>query len=266
MTKPVALTYENIVVNKTGQGYCLLDSSIWLDAIVRAHQEVRDVLKQNEKHFLLAKPPEYFKKLLNGEGGTIIAAFNNAGVLAGFCAGLNKANWVQAKEEKALTFPDLNGVMAELCGDRPVSIIQSFCVRPREQGQTYSQGILDAAFVWHSGEVCASTGGHLFAQVALDNRCSWTKFMRHDYVMEAVWAEQVDGVMRDKVLLRHASKDERKAILSQSVFEIDAKATDLAGPKALLRNFKTHLQNGQRIMLAPSVRGPRPSLFVCAPV
>lgn len=259
MTKPVALSHHSLLVNQTGEGCFQLDSPVWLPVLVRAHQEVRDSLKREEKHFLLPKPPSYFEKLLAGQGGTIFASFNGAGVLVGFCACLHRSGFAEAKATKALTFPDTDGRLSGLCEGAVVGAIQSFCVRPREQGRAYAQDILNTAQAWFWKEAKAITtpahssqlGAQLFAQVALDNACSLIKFMRKGYILEATWREPVDGKMRDKALLRYATKEERESLLKNGLisFSGDPKT------KILPTQFKKHLGAGMSIVMAPFVSG-----------
>ncbi|MDD3182152.1 MAG: hypothetical protein PHD48_05040 [Alphaproteobacteria bacterium] len=254
----------------SGFNVCVLDDPQWLDGMMAVHQKTREALPADQKHFLLPKTPEYFASLLKGEGGAIIGAFSKANdEVVGFCAVVGADHWRDAQAKGFVSCPDSDQRLADACGQTQIDVVQSFCVNPSFQGSDLSRGLLGQALSWCQYKrqpvslpfLCKE--GVLLAQVAGENACALTKFMKAGYAMEATWTQDVDGIKRQKVLMRYMPRKER-----MSMFERNPQGIKLSTQTAplLADVLVRYVAAGRRVFLMQGSGRKSAPVFAYVPI
>ncbi len=160
----------------------LLQGAEWLAPIMALHHRVRTDMPEAEKKFLLARPADYFRPLLQGEGGCALGAIVG-GKLVGMVAVRTADHFTAAQAKTLVTYPDADGAVAALCKEQKVAVLQSLCLHGNWTGQGYSRALIEAALLW-----CDRQGiGQIFAQTAEANSLCWLKFLQQDFAILGQW-------------------------------------------------------------------------------
>ena len=148
---------------------------------------------------LVARPLAHFQDLLEGRTGGLLGAVSQQGALVGMAALLSAENWTAARAVGLVTYPDLDGRLAALCGSEPVGVVQSLCVSDAARGQSVGLRLLMAARDWGFQERGAL---RVLGQIAQDNECGMKKFMKSGFALAATWPYiNPDGTVVEKCLM-----------------------------------------------------------------
>ncbi len=155
-----------------------LSGAEWLDAVVALHS---DLLKSSPE-YLMPKSPEYFLRLLLGDGGVLLGAVSGK-ELAGFVAVLSDGGFAHSHAAGHITCPDDDGRLAAAYGKGAAGVMQSLCVGTKWMGCGVAGRLIEAAV--NAADVAGQA--HLFAQVADRNVASWVKFLAKGFAIVAAW-------------------------------------------------------------------------------
>ncbi|MDD5585906.1 MAG: GNAT family N-acetyltransferase [Alphaproteobacteria bacterium] len=217
-------------------GVGVLSGEIWLETVTALHEKVRAEMPESRRHFLLPKPPEYFRDLLNGKNGILFGAFAD-GELAGSMALVWEDSFAAARAAGRVTFPDTEGRLAKKYRKGSVGVIQAMGLQGAYMGRGFSRLLLQAAIDRAAQRGCA----HLFAQAAEQNTLSWLRFLDQGFAIATAWT----GGHR-RFLLRWLSPEDRARLLRKNAsVERRVFSKNYAQLPALLAELAARLAEGK---------------------
>ena len=219
-------------------GVQVLTGEGWLDRVVAVHTQVRAEMPESQRHFLLPKPPAYFRDLLLGKTGALLGVMAQDD-LVGILGVVKVESFAKAHAEGLITYPDDDGLLGDFCGVGAVAVAQSLCVLNASMGRGLLGHLVQGAVTWAGQEGCA----HVFAQVADQNVMSWIRFMNQSFALLASW-ESGHG----RFLLRWQTPIEKTASLHHAKgYHIYRK--DYAQIPALLAELRGKVEQGFTVLL-----------------
>ena len=177
-----------------------------LNLVTMLHEKARAEMSETQRHFLLPKPPGYFRDLLTGKTGILLSSFANDEPV-GSLSVVWADSFAAAHAEGRLTCPDPDGHLAKTYCEGHVGVIQAMSVRSAYMGRGFSRALIQAAIKQANRHGCV----HLFAQIAEQNTLSWLRFLDQDFALLAVWASE-----HRRFLLRWLPPEEKERLISRS--------------------------------------------------
>ncbi len=212
----------------------------WLDRVMALHAQVRAEMPESQRHFLLPKPPEYFRDLLTEKTGALVGVFVDE-KLAGFMAVVRTESFAVAHAAGRITCPDDDGRLAAAFGVGEVGVCQSMCVLNAYLGRGMSRLQVQAAVAWARRHECR----HLFAQVADQNMLSWMRFLDEDFSIVATWESG-----HRRFLLRWLPPEEKARQLRDATpLGLHVFRKDYAQVPALVAELTAKVQRGHIVFL-----------------
>jgi GNAT superfamily N-acetyltransferase len=224
----------------TACGTRVLTELDWLAPVVALHELVRAEMPDNQRHFLLPKPPEYFRALLTGKTGVLLGAFVN-GDLIGSMALVWAETFAAALAAGRITYPDTDGRLTKLYRKGGTAVIQAMGLRNIHSGHGLSRSLLQAAIGLAGQRGCS----HLCAQVAEQNALSWLRFLDQDFAIIAAWT----GGHRRYLLRWLSSKDRAKLIRRSAPGDRLSFSKDYAQLPALLAQVTSVAAQGRIVFI-----------------